>query len=266
MNRKSLGLIETIGLAAGIEAADAAVKSANVELIGYELTRGDGMATIKVEGDVGAVKAAVSAAEAAARKVGGVFSSRVIARPAQGLESLVRNADTVGIKPATGKGPDGPGGGSPGGGKSPDDGSGPSGGGDSPTTAITEAPKAEKPVVPAPEQQAKPPVVTEKPKPPAKEMKPVVKDTSTPAEPEAKPAAEPAKEDTKVELEEAKPPVKNSKPAGKEPQTPAKPKTAKQEKKATKKSPAKGKKNAPKQPKGQAKPDAPKEKKQGGNP
>ena len=59
---KSLGLIETEGLAAGIEAADAAVKSANVELIGYELTKGGGWTTVKIQGDVGAVKAAVDAA------------------------------------------------------------------------------------------------------------------------------------------------------------------------------------------------------------
>ena len=67
--QKSLGLIETQGLAGGIEAADAAVKSANVELIGYELTRGGGWTTVKIQGDVGAVKAAVDAARIAAGKV-----------------------------------------------------------------------------------------------------------------------------------------------------------------------------------------------------
>ena len=46
----SLGLIETVGLVAAVEAADAAVKSANVTLVGYELARGSGMATVKVEG------------------------------------------------------------------------------------------------------------------------------------------------------------------------------------------------------------------------
>ena len=65
MQQKSLGLIETQGLAAGIEAADAAVKSANVELVGYELTKGGGWTTIKILGDVGAVKAAVDAARIA---------------------------------------------------------------------------------------------------------------------------------------------------------------------------------------------------------
>ncbi len=90
----SLGLIETVGLVAAVEAADAAVKSANVTLVGYELARGSGMATVKVEGDVGAVNAAVSAAKAAAAKVGRVVGTRVIARPSSYLETMVRNADT----------------------------------------------------------------------------------------------------------------------------------------------------------------------------
>ena len=94
--KKSLGLIETQGLAAGIEAADAAVKSANVRLIGYELTKGGGWTTIKVEGDVGAVKAAVDAARMAAAKVNQVVSTRVIPRPSAGLDLLVHNPDTVG--------------------------------------------------------------------------------------------------------------------------------------------------------------------------
>lgn len=94
---KSLGLIETIGLTAAIEAADAAVKSANVALIGYELAKGDGMVTVKIEGDVGAVNAAVSSAESAAGSVGTVVSTKVIARPAEGLTSLVRSPETVGI-------------------------------------------------------------------------------------------------------------------------------------------------------------------------
>lgn len=93
---KSLGLIETEGLAAGIEAADAAVKSANVELIGYELTKGGGWTTVKIQGDVGAVKAAVDAAKMAAAKVNRVVSTRVIPRPSAGLDMLVHNPDTVG--------------------------------------------------------------------------------------------------------------------------------------------------------------------------
>ncbi|MDN5298672.1 MAG: hypothetical protein PWP51_1225 [Clostridiales bacterium] len=94
----ALGIIETVGLAAGIQAADAAVKSANVRLIGYELTKGDGMATIKIEGDVGAVKAAIDAARMSASLVSKVHGYRVIPRPSDGLEMLIRNDSTVGYQ------------------------------------------------------------------------------------------------------------------------------------------------------------------------
>ncbi len=137
MKERSLGLIETVGLAAAIEAADAAVKSANVELVGYELTRGDGMTVVKLTGNVGAIKAAVAAGAAAASKVSQVVSTRVIARPAEALESLVVNDDTVGAgDPGTDappepdpSGPSGPSvpGGSSGGSGGPKDPLGPSG-------------------------------------------------------------------------------------------------------------------------------------------
>lgn len=97
MTGNALGFIETIGLTAAIEAADAAVKSANVRLLGYELARGDGMTTVKVEGDVGAVKSAVKAAELAAAKVGKVVSTHVIPRPAAGTERIVLSRETVGL-------------------------------------------------------------------------------------------------------------------------------------------------------------------------
>lgn len=97
--QKSLGLIETQGLAGGIEAADAAVKSANVRLIGYELTKGGGWTTVKIEGDVGAVKAAVDAAKIAAAKVNRVVSTKVIPRPAGALDMLVFTKETVGYQP-----------------------------------------------------------------------------------------------------------------------------------------------------------------------
>ena len=97
MSQKSIGLIEAIGLCAGVTAADAAVKSANVKLIGYEYSKGDGMTTIKVEGDVGAVKAAVAAGAKAAEPLGGVKSVDVIARPADGiLPTLIHNKENVG--------------------------------------------------------------------------------------------------------------------------------------------------------------------------
>lgn len=62
----ALGLVETKGLVGAIEAADAMVKSANVQLVGYEKI-GSGLVTVMVRGDVGAVKAAVDAGSAAAR-------------------------------------------------------------------------------------------------------------------------------------------------------------------------------------------------------
>ncbi|KAA5607060.1 BMC domain-containing protein [Roseospira marina] len=98
MAHPSLGLIETIGLAAAIEAADAAVKSANVTLVGYELTKGDGMTIVKVQGDVGAVKAAIAAAQAAAARINTVVSTRVIARPSDGIQGLVVTPETVGAQ------------------------------------------------------------------------------------------------------------------------------------------------------------------------
>lgn len=93
---QAIGMIETKGLATGIEAADAAVKSANVKLIGYELARGGGMVTVKVEGDVGAVKAAIEAAAAAASRIGKVISKHIIPRPASGLDGIIYSKDTVG--------------------------------------------------------------------------------------------------------------------------------------------------------------------------
>jgi len=80
MEREALGLIECRGLVAMIEAADAAVKSANVKLVGWEKIDA-GLVTAIVRGEVGAVKAAVDAGAAAGRKVGEVISTHVIPRP-----------------------------------------------------------------------------------------------------------------------------------------------------------------------------------------
>ena len=80
MDTNALGMIETKGLVAAIEAADAMVKSANVQLIGKEQV-GGGLVTVMVRGDVGAVKAATDAGAAAAEKVGELISVPVIARP-----------------------------------------------------------------------------------------------------------------------------------------------------------------------------------------
>lgn len=77
---EALGMIECFGLVAMIEAADAAVKAANVELVGYERIDA-GLVTAIVRGEVAAVKAAVDAGAAAGRRVGTVVSTHVIPRP-----------------------------------------------------------------------------------------------------------------------------------------------------------------------------------------
>lgn len=82
MTGQALGLIEAVGLPAAVAAADAAVKAANVKLLGYELTKGGGLVIIKLEGDVGAIKAAVDAGAAEAKRVHGVWAVHVIPRPA----------------------------------------------------------------------------------------------------------------------------------------------------------------------------------------
>jgi len=84
----ALGMIETRGLVASIEAADAMVKAANVYLIGKEHV-GGGLVTVMVRGDVGAVKAAVDAGAAAAEKVGELVAKHVIARPHEDVEKIL---------------------------------------------------------------------------------------------------------------------------------------------------------------------------------
>ena len=85
---EALGMIETKGLVASIEAADSMVKAANVRLIG-KVQIGAGLVTVMVRGDVGAVKAAVDAGETAAKRVGEVVSIHVIARPNNDIENLL---------------------------------------------------------------------------------------------------------------------------------------------------------------------------------
>ncbi|MEL4357525.1 BMC domain-containing protein [Luteococcus sp. H101] len=98
---KALGLIETFSLTAAVEAADAACKSADVELVGYELAKGGGLVTVKVLGQVAAVQSAVAAAKAAAGQVNRVVSTSVIPRPNEQLERMVFNNQTVGFTPTT---------------------------------------------------------------------------------------------------------------------------------------------------------------------
>jgi ethanolamine utilization protein EutM len=88
MISEALGMIETKGLVGAIEAADSMVKSANVNLVGYEKI-GSGLVTVMVRGDVGAVKAAVDAGTVSADKVGTVVSSHVIPRPHRDVEKIL---------------------------------------------------------------------------------------------------------------------------------------------------------------------------------
>jgi ethanolamine utilization protein EutM len=87
-SNQALGLIETIGLTAMIEASDAMVKAAKVELAGYEKI-GHGYVTAMVRGEVGAVRAAVEAGAAAAQKVGELVSVHVIPRPHDDIEKII---------------------------------------------------------------------------------------------------------------------------------------------------------------------------------
>jgi len=88
MSMEALGMVETRGLVASIEAADAMVKAANVVLIGKEYI-GAGYVTVMVRGDVGAVKAATDAGAAAARRVGELISVHVIPRPHGEVEQIL---------------------------------------------------------------------------------------------------------------------------------------------------------------------------------
>jgi microcompartment protein CcmL/EutN len=85
---EALGMVETRGLVAAIEAADAMVKAANVVLIGSEKI-GSGLVSVMVRGDVGAVKAAVDAGSAAAASLGEVIATHVIPRPHGDVEKLL---------------------------------------------------------------------------------------------------------------------------------------------------------------------------------
>ncbi len=87
-SQQALGMVETRGLVAAIEAADAMVKAANVNLVGSEYI-GGGYVTVMVRGDVGAVKAAADAGAAAAEAVGELVSVHVIARPHNEVEAIL---------------------------------------------------------------------------------------------------------------------------------------------------------------------------------
>lgn len=93
MKGNALGFIEAVGLPVAIAAADAAIKAANVSLIGYEKTKGSGLIVVKLAGDVGAVKAAVEAGVMAGQQAGKIYAHHVIPRPHEGTGSLADQVD-----------------------------------------------------------------------------------------------------------------------------------------------------------------------------
>ncbi len=88
MVKEALGMVETRGLVAAIEAADSMVKAANVTLIGTEKI-GSGLVSVMVRGDVGAVKAAVEAGSNSASKLGELVATHVIPRPHSDVEKIL---------------------------------------------------------------------------------------------------------------------------------------------------------------------------------
>lgn len=91
MELQALGMVETRGLIAAIEAADAMLKAANVVLVGTEKI-GSGLVSVMVRGDVGAVKAAVEAGSATAAKLGEIVAVHVIPRPHSDVEKILPKA------------------------------------------------------------------------------------------------------------------------------------------------------------------------------
>jgi ethanolamine utilization protein EutM len=84
MNGDAIGLVETKGLVAMIEASDAMLKAANVKLV-KQIQIGGAYVTTVIQGDVGSVRAAVDAGAAAASRIGDLVSAHIIPRPSNGL-------------------------------------------------------------------------------------------------------------------------------------------------------------------------------------
>lgn len=91
MAQEALGMVETRGLVAAIEAADAMCKAANVTLVGTEKI-GSGLVTIMVRGDVGAVKSAVESGASSAERLGELVATHVIPRPHTDVEIIIPKA------------------------------------------------------------------------------------------------------------------------------------------------------------------------------
>lgn len=114
MEKRSVGFIETVGLASAIEAADAAVKSAKVTLLGYEYSGYDARVVVKIEGKISDIRVAIDAATRATQKIQGSLKGYdcVLTKGAldqKVYDSLVHNALTTGddLQIASGKRPQG---------------------------------------------------------------------------------------------------------------------------------------------------------------
>lgn len=101
---EALGLVETRGLVAALEAADAMVKAAKVTFLGRQRVKG-GLVTVMVSGDVGAVKAATDAGAMAAQRVGQTVSVHVIPRPHGDIDKIILKGPETTKKPAAKKKP-----------------------------------------------------------------------------------------------------------------------------------------------------------------
>lgn len=91
---KALGMIETIGLVGAIEALDAALKTADVEILNRHIIKG-GIVTVEIVGDVGAIKVAVEAGAEAAKRLGVFVGSHVIARPDEMVFKMIEQDSVV---------------------------------------------------------------------------------------------------------------------------------------------------------------------------
>lgn len=89
----ALGIIETVGLATAIDVCDKALKVASVTLIGYEYTKGSGIITIKLIGDVSSINVAIEAATTNSIRPGAIYASKIIARPSQDLEKMLKSIE-----------------------------------------------------------------------------------------------------------------------------------------------------------------------------
>jgi ethanolamine utilization protein EutM len=87
-SKQALGMIETMGFIGAVEAADAAVKTANVQIVKYASVDG-GLVSIHLRGDVGSVQVATEAAAAAARRVGELFAVHVIPAPSEDVDQAI---------------------------------------------------------------------------------------------------------------------------------------------------------------------------------